>query len=108
MEFNKKMVGDRIKRRRNASGITQEKLAEQIGMSKNHLSNIERGRYLPNITTIQLICNILGETPDYYLIGKVSSETDGILQLIRSLSEDSQRVLYKLLETYLNESSDLK
>lgn len=107
MEIDKKLVGDRIKRRRKAAGLTQEALAEQIGLSKNHLSNIERGRYLPTIETLLMICDALGQTPDYYLIGKLSPETDRISQMVKRLSEDSQRILYRLIETYLEERSAL-
>lgn len=107
MEIDKKLVGDRIKRRRKAAGLTQEALAEQIGLSKNHLSNIERGRYLPTIETMLMICDALGQTPDYYLIGKISPETDRISQMVKRLSEDSQLILFRLIETYLEESSTL-
>ncbi len=107
MEIDKKLVGNRIKRRRKAAGLTQEALAEQIGLSKNHLSNIERGRYLPTIETMLMICDALGQTPDYYLIGKISPETDRISQMVKRLSEDSQRILYRLIETYLEESAAL-
>lgn len=107
MEIDKKLVGNRIKRRRKAAGLTQEALAEQIGLSKNHLSNIERGRYLPTIETMLMVCDALGQTPDYYLIGKISPETDRISQMVKRLSEDSQRILFRLIETYLEESSTL-
>ncbi len=107
MEIDKKLVGNRIKRRRKAAGLTQEALAEQIGLSKNHLSNIERGRYLPTIETMLMICDSLGQTPDYNLIGKISPETDRISQMVKRLSEDSQWILYRLIETYLEESSTL-
>lgn len=56
--------------RRKALGLTQEELSEQIGLSKNHLSNIERGIYLPTTQAVMQICTALGETPDYYLILK--------------------------------------
>ncbi len=105
MEIDKKLVGDRIKRRRKATGLTQEALAERIELSKNHLSNIERGRYLPTIQTMLLICDVLGQTPDYYLIGKVSAETDRVSELVKRFPEDSQRILCRLIETYLEESS---
>ncbi len=105
MTIDKKLVGDRIKRRRKAMGLTQEALAERIELSKNHLSNIERGRYLPTIQTMLLICEVLGQTPDYYLIGRVSAETDRISELVKRFPEDSQRVLHRLIETYLEESS---
>ena len=73
MEINKRLIGIRIMQRRKALGLTQEELSEQIGLSKNHLSNIERGIYLPTTQAVMQICTALGETPDYYLIGKIST-----------------------------------
>jgi len=105
MEIDKKHVGDRIKHSREVSGLTREALAKQIGLSKNQLSNIERGKYLPTVKTLLLICDALGQTPDYYLIAKTSPETDRISQMVRLLSEDSQQILCRLIETYLEESS---
>ena len=91
--------------RRKALGLSQEVLAEQVGLSKNHISNIECGRYLPTTKFIFQICNILGETPEYYLIGKISEESDHILSLIKCLPMDSQKMLCRLIETYLEEIS---
>lgn len=88
--------------RRKAKGLTQEELSEQIGISKNHLSGIERGVYLPTTATIIKICNILGFSPDYYLIGKIAIDEDEVTGLIRQLPTKEQVVLKKLLETYLS------
>lgn len=55
--------------KRKECGLSQETLAEIIGYSKNHLSSVERGKYTPTTNFIIAICNALGETPDYYLIG---------------------------------------
>ena len=103
MDINKKLVGIRIMQRRKAKGLTQEELSEQIGISKNHLSGIERGIYLPTIATIVNICNILGYSPDYYLIGKITVNEDEVTGLIRQLPANEQIVLKKLLKTYLSE-----
>lgn len=89
--------------RRKAKGLTQEELSEQIGISKNHVSGIERGIYLPTTATIVKICNILGHSPDYYLIGKITVNEDEVTGLIRQLPSNEQVVLKKLLETYLSE-----
>ena len=51
--------------RRKALKMTQEELAEQVGLSKNHLSNIERGVYLPTTQLVLRLCAVLGETPDF-------------------------------------------
>lgn len=89
--------------KRKESGLTQEELAEKIGYSKNHLSSIERGKYTPATTFIIDICNILGETPDYYLIGNSTETTDKITTLIKTLPTNQQDILVKLLECYIAE-----
>lgn len=91
--------------RRKALGLSQEVLAEQVGLSKNHISNIECGKYLPTTKLIFQICDILGQTPDYYLIGKISEDTDHVFSLIKCLPMDSQKILCRLIETYLEEIS---
>ena len=47
MNDSKRLIGLRIMQRRKELGLSQEKLAEKLGISKNHLSNIERGKYIP-------------------------------------------------------------
>lgn len=88
--------------RRKALKMTQEELAEQVGLSKNHLFNIERGVYLPTTQLVLRLCAVLGETPDFYLIGKITTETDEISSLIKRLPENSQKVVCRLIETYLD------
>lgn len=105
VEINRKLTGIRIMQRRKALGLTQEELAEKIGLSKNHISNMECGKYLPTTKVIVEICNILGETPDYYLLGRISETTDRISALLKSLPIDSQKIVYRLIETYLDEIS---
>lgn len=55
------------------------------------------------LTTKGLIalCNVLGGTPDYYLIGGIVPETDAITTLIQRLSPNEQQMLYRLLDAYL-------
>lgn len=89
--------------RRKALGLTQEELSEQIGVSKNHLSSIERGGYLPTTQVIMRLCTVLGETPDYYLIGKISTQTDELSALIKRLPESSQKILCRLIAIYISE-----
>lgn len=94
--------------KRKEKGISQEELSEIIGYSKNHISNIERGKYVPTTAFIFEICNALGETPDYYLIGNLTEKTDKIATLIKTLPEYSQSILLKLIEVYISEISTEK
>lgn len=77
--------------KRKECGLSQETLAEIIGYSKNHLSSVERGKYTPTTNFIIAICNALGETPDYYLIGTPTKNTDNITTLIKNSSAGKPR-----------------
>lgn len=105
MEINKKLIGIRIMQRRKSRGLTQEDLAEKVGLSKNHISNIECGKYVPTTQLIMQICNILGETPDYYLIGRITEETEKITALVKSMPAHSQDILLCLLDAYIKRIS---
>lgn len=53
-----------IKNFRNFKGMTQEFLAEQIGKTKNVISNWERGDNSPDPDSVEKICKVLGVTPN--------------------------------------------
>lgn len=101
MELDTKLIGIRIMQRRKSLSLTQEQLAEKVGFSKNHISSVERGKYTPTTQLIFRICEAMGETPDYYLIGKPSDTTDKLTNLIKSLPPRTQEITFKLVETYL-------
>lgn len=105
MKIDGKLIGIRMMTKRKEKGLSQEDLSEKIGFSKNHISNIERGKYIPTTTYIFEICNALGETPDYYLIGSPTKETDKITTLIKGLPIDKQTILLRLLEVYISEAT---
>lgn len=102
MEMNNKEIGKRIKRLRKEHGYTQDELSELLGFSKNHLSGIECGKYTATTPFIFRLCSILGRTPDYYLIGQVSSTTDDLTRLVRRLPEEEQQLIIKMIELYLD------
>lgn len=102
MEMNNKEIGKRIMRLRKEHGYTQDELSEKIGFSKNHLSGIECGKYTATTPFIFKLCTVLGRTPDYYLIGQISTVTDDLTNLIRRLSEEEQELVLKMIILYLN------
>lgn len=66
---------------------------------------IQKEGNIPTTAYIFEICNVLGETPDYYLIGTPTKETDKITALIKTLPDSNQAILLKLLELYVSEIS---
>lgn len=104
MDINKKLIGKRIKHRREVAGLSQEQLAERLNLSKNHISSIECGKSMLTTKSLIALCNVLGGIPDYYLIGEIVPEPDAITALVQRLSPNEQKILCRLLETYLRES----
>lgn len=102
MEINQKLVGIRIMQKRKEYNYSQEKLAELIDISKNHLSSIERGHNLPTIKIAAKICNTLGGTLDYYYFGKIEEQnTSEIIQSFQQLTQAEQKTAMELMNTYI-------
>lgn len=69
MEFDYKVMGNRIKQRRKEMKLTQSEFAEMLDISNNHASSIENGREKPSFDRFLNICKILNVTPDYLILG---------------------------------------
>ncbi|WP_294951250.1 helix-turn-helix transcriptional regulator [uncultured Eubacterium sp.] len=105
MEVDSKLLGIRIMQKRKEKGFTQEFLSEKIGISKNHLSSIERGLYVPTTKCLLNICDVLGETPDYYLIGSIAPQDENeTIKLLKKCQPNQIRLINKLIEVYINET----
>lgn len=103
MKINPKLVSIRIMQKRKEKSYSQEKLAELIDISKNHLSSIECGHNLPTIKIASKICNILGGTLDYYYFGKIDEHSESeIINLFKQFSPDEQRIAIQLMRTYID------
>lgn len=66
MDRQWKFNRDRLIAFREARGISQEKLAEVIGTSKQHVSRWEIGDLIPSTATIVKICNAFDLSPAYF------------------------------------------
>lgn len=55
---------------------TQEEFAEMIGMSKDTISNIERGAFLPSMKCMVEISNVTNKSIDSFLIGRKENEDE--------------------------------
>ena len=104
MDINKKLIGKRIKHRREVSGLSQEQLAERLDLSTNHISSMECGKCLVTTKSLLALCGVLGGTPNYYLVGEIAPEADDITVLAKQLSPTEQKMLCHLLRAYLDNS----
>ncbi|HEY2093501.1 MAG TPA: helix-turn-helix transcriptional regulator [Thermoanaerobaculia bacterium] len=56
-------LGRRIAELRREKGLTQEALAEAMGVSRNHIADIELGTRNTGVWSLLLICGSLGIAP---------------------------------------------
>ena len=59
----KKLLGKRIQEIRKSKKLTQEKVAEFVGIETNSLSNIETGRFYPTSENLEKIIKVLDIHP---------------------------------------------
>lgn len=59
MELDYKAIGKRIKIARIKKNLTQETVADKIGVTPQHVSNIETGNTSVSLTTLVAIANTL-------------------------------------------------
>lgn len=94
-----KDMGQRLSLKRKQLGITQEKLAEQMQVSIQMISNMEQGKKAIRPENLVKVCNILNISADYVLAGKkIDKNADELTNKILNLSE---RDLY-LVETIVD------
>lgn len=62
-------VGDRIKKVRSETGLTQQVFSDQIGINRSSLSLIEKGVNNPSERTIKLICSEFRVNYDWLVNG---------------------------------------
>ena len=98
-------VGARIQRSRERAGLTQDALAERVGLEPKSLSAIERGVVGASLSTLKAICVSLHVSSDTLLFGTGGENDPRALTAMLSrltprqfaIAED---MLKKLLEAF--------
>ena len=108
MKNVKKLLGERIKEIRKYKKLTQEQLAECIGIEIPSLSNIENGKNYPNPETIEKIAKGLGKEIFELYIFEHLKEPDNkkMLDEIVDLLKTDTKLLsltYKIVSSLKNE-----
>ncbi len=101
----RKLLGQRIKELRQAKGLKQSQLAENIGIEPRSVSKIESGFHFPKDEHLQKIANTLGvEIKDLFETSHLKSdaelveEINGILSKINS---EKLKQIYKVIEAMI-------
>lgn len=100
-----KKLGQRIKEERKKLGLTQEQLAEDVNLSTNYISMIERGKRTATLDTIANLAIRFGVTIDYLLQDTIPIKQQNtsikLFQLLENYSEDEQKQLLNIINSIL-------
>ena len=102
-----KLIGIKIKERRQAQNITQEAIANKLDVNPSHISNIECGRANPSLTALINIANILECSVDYFIGEEYSFHRDKekektiddkIINKLKSCDTSTKNKILKLID----------
>lgn len=94
----KKLLGKRIQELRKSKKLTQEELAEKIGIGTPNISYFETGRFSPAIETLEKIAKALDvEIYELYMFNPLKSAEEIRAELEKIIYSDEKilRMLYK-------------
>lgn len=104
--MNQTTIGSYIAQKRRTKNLTQEQLAEKLGVSNKTLSKWENGKCMPDYSIIQMLCDALGVTLPELMDGEDAADSSvrvyddaQILDLLRRTQELERQkgILYGLV-----------
>ncbi len=99
MNDYKKEMGLKIRIRRKKLLLTQEEVAEQLGISVKHFSEVERGLTGLSIENLIKLSNILGLSLDYILKGETDKcNWDNILSMLEGVPKEKEELIRDLIK----------
>ncbi len=112
MELDFKAIGKRIKIARIKKNFTQEAVADKIGITPQHVSNIETGNSSVSLPTLVAIANMLSVSVDELLcdtviVSKAVFEKEAS-EIFNDCNEYEVRVLVDVLRTTKNSMRNVK
>ena len=103
MKSTKELLGARIKELRKTCKLSQEELAELIGVEPQHMSRIESGRSYPSLDRLEKISTAL-KVPlkdffEFMQLEDAAERLESIEALAKELTDDRQRFAYRMLKS---------
>mgnify|MGYP000148043267 FL=1 len=105
MSSGNKVFGKRIKELRERKKLTQERLAEKVGLDLQTISRIETGYYFTSFENLEKLANALDVTmSDLFNFGHLKTKEELIKEINTELSTSSEKDvqrIHKLIFGYL-------
>lgn len=97
----KKLLGNRIREIRRSKNLTQERLAEMVGIGTPNISYIETGKFAPSMDTLEKIAEVLDVKPfELYMFEPLKPAKELRQELIKAMDDENLlKLLYKFYLT---------
>lgn len=103
MHSIKELLGKRIRELRLANKLSQQDLAEKIGIDQRNLSNIECGNSFPSKSLIRLADALNIDLQELFDFEPFATDESNMIQYIQknltSLSPSDLRTIYRLIKS---------
>lgn len=74
IKLSGKNLGTRMRKLRQANNVSIQKLADEIGVTRNYISQLEKGEKIPSLDTLIGIANVLKVSADELLCDYLIAE----------------------------------
>ena len=96
------VIGQRIRKTRKAHGLSQEQLAELVGISTTHMSHIETGNTKLSLPVLVSLAEALEVSTDGLLLQGSPTERGGVLdelaQLLESCTTQQMKIVVDVVK----------
>ena len=97
-----KVMGQRIAARRKSLKLTQEEIAEKIGVSTQMISNLELGKKAIRPENLAKVCEVLELSADFVLTGTdTRTAVDAVAEKLVHLTRDELQMVSDMID-YMN------
>lgn len=105
MKTTKELLGARIKELRKLRKVTQEKLAEKIGVDPKYVSFIEVGRSSPSLEALENIAQALDvDIKDLFEFSHHEARPasiDQIYSVLETVTDDQLKILHRIVKAFV-------
>ena len=110
MKLEIKKIGQGVQRCRIEKQMTQQALAEKVGISVRYIAEIERGGKIPKLETFISILNALDASADAVLAESLNTgyhvNAVKLEQAMEPLSSENRKLILNVVETIIETVSE--
>ena len=97
------IIASNIKYLRKSKGLTQDELADKIGVNRAMIGSYEEGRAVPKLQALQTLSHYFGITLDALVLNNLSAETYHLEQADKDTKGSNLRVVSTIVDRDNNE-----